>query len=108
MKPLRWLGAGLLWIVAGVVGLLGVVLSVTIILLPLGLPLIWLSKKLFAYAAALLVPRSVRHPVSEAGKRGSSLASDLGKQGRRTRRKLERSAAAVTGRKRRRFGISFS
>jgi hypothetical protein len=108
MKPLRWLGAGLLWILGGVVGLLGVVLSVTIILLPLGLPLIWLSKRLFGYAAALLVPRGLRHPLSEAGKKGSDLGDGLGKKGRRARRKVEKTSAKLTGRPRRRFGLRLS
>ena len=40
---LRWLGAGLVWILAGLVGLVGAVLCVTIILLPLGIPALMLA-----------------------------------------------------------------
>ena len=79
MKPLRWLGAGLLWILAGVVGLVGGLLCVTIILLPLGIPLLMLAKKLVALAGKLVIPRTVRHPVKEMGSKSSSAAADLGK-----------------------------
>ena len=71
MRVFRWLGAGLVWVVAGVVALLGVVLSVTVILLPLGIPLLMLARQLSAVAAAMVLPKVVRHPVdalSEAAK----------------------------------------
>jgi hypothetical protein len=68
MKPLRWLAAGLLWILAGLLGVLGVLLSVTIILLPLGIPLVLVARRVFSLAMRLVVPRSARHPVQEAGK----------------------------------------
>jgi hypothetical protein len=86
MKPLRWLAAAVVWILASVVGLLGVVLSVTLILLPLGLPLLWLSRRLYGVAGALVVPRAVRHPVATA----QSKAADTGSQ---SRRQLRRAAA---------------
>jgi hypothetical protein len=44
---LRWLGAGV-WIFAGLVGLVGALLCVTIILLPLGIPVLMLAKRLFS------------------------------------------------------------
>jgi membrane associated rhomboid family serine protease len=71
MFVLRGLAASLLWLVAGLLGLLGVVLSVTIILLPLGVPLLILSKKVFGYSMALLVPRKARHPVGRMKRSGS-------------------------------------
>jgi hypothetical protein len=64
MWLLRGLGASLLWIVAGVVGLLGIILSATLILLPVGIPLVMLAKKIFGYSMVLLVPGKVRHPVA--------------------------------------------
>jgi uncharacterized protein (DUF697 family) len=67
MWLLRGLAASLLWILAGLVGLVGVVLSVTLILLPIGIPLIMLARKIFAYSMVVLVPRKVRHPVAEVG-----------------------------------------
>ncbi len=64
MKLLRGVAASLLWVVAGVVGLLGGLLSVTVLLLPVGIPLLMLAKKLFGYSVAVLVPGKVRHPAS--------------------------------------------
>ena len=66
MRLLRALGGSLLWILAGVIGLVGVLLSVTIILLPVGIPLLWLARKLFRAAMVLLVPKKARHPVEVA------------------------------------------
>ena len=53
MKPFRWLGAGLLWILAGVVGLLGAVLCVTVVLLPIGIPLLMLARRMVTTAGKL-------------------------------------------------------
>lgn len=65
---LRALVGSLLWILAGVLGLVGVLLCATIILLPLGIPVLALARKLLASAMAMLIPRKVRHPVDELGK----------------------------------------
>jgi hypothetical protein len=76
MRVLRAAGGCLLLILTGVVGLLGAVLSVTIILLPIGLPLLWSAKKLFGFSMALFLPRAVRHPAQELGKKARGGASD--------------------------------
>jgi hypothetical protein len=68
MKPLRWMAAGLLWILAGLLGLVGGLLCVTIILLPLGIPILMIARRLFTRSARLLVPQSVKHPAEESGK----------------------------------------
>jgi membrane protein implicated in regulation of membrane protease activity len=68
MKLLRWLAAGIVSILAAVLGLVGVVLCPTIILLPLGVLLLMLAERLLSLAAALALPRAVRHPVQEAAK----------------------------------------
>jgi len=75
---------------------------VTLILLPLGIPVLMLARKLFRYAMTMMLPRKVRHPVDELGKsarRGakktakktkSSASFDmkpLAKAGRKTRKK---------------------
>ena len=65
VRPLRGLLGSLLWILAGVLGLLGVLLSLTIILLPVGVPLLLLARRLFRYSMTLFLPRTVRHPVQE-------------------------------------------
>jgi len=76
MKPLRWLGAGLLWLLAGVIGLLGAILCVTVVLIPLGIPLLMLARRLVALAGKLVLPRAVRHPVKELGDKSSDTADD--------------------------------
>jgi hypothetical protein len=68
MWLLRGLGASLLWIVAGLLGLVGALLCVTIILLPVGIPLIMLAKRVFGYSMVVLVPGKVRHPAKNAKK----------------------------------------
>jgi hypothetical protein len=70
MRVLRALAGGLVWILAGVVGLLGMLLSVTLILLPVGIPLLFLARKLFKLSMTLFLPRTVRHPAQELGRRG--------------------------------------
>jgi hypothetical protein len=98
------LGAGLVWIVAGVVGLLGLVLSVTLILLPLGIPLLMLARKLGALATAMALPKSVRHPVETLSKKGSAMGDDAGKK---TRSMASSGRKALQGatKSKRRFGF---
>jgi hypothetical protein len=96
MRLLRGLAGAVLWILAAVVGLLGVVLCVTVILLPLGIPLVMLARRLFTRSVRLMLPRSVAHPVDESGKsarkkgrKAKSSATDVvataTKQGRKGR-----------------------
>jgi len=87
MCALRWLGGGLLWILAGVVGLIGVLLSITIILLPVGIPLLMLAKKIGGLATALMLPRAVRHPVQELGDRSAEASGAVAEGGKRLSRK---------------------
>jgi hypothetical protein len=94
VKPLRFLAAGLVWILAGVVGLLGVVLCITVILLPLGIPLVMVARRLYTAAARLMLPRGVRHPVEQVDKSVSGEADKLLKQGRRF---VKRTKAHVPG-----------
>lgn len=68
MRFLRGLGGVLLWLVASVVGLLGAVLCVTIILLPLGIPVLLVARRMFGISMKLLLPREMTHPVDEASK----------------------------------------
>lgn len=68
MRLLRGLAGAVLWILAAVLGLVGVVLCVTVILLPLGIPLVMLARRLFTRSVRLMLPRSVAHPVDESGK----------------------------------------
>ena len=68
MRLLRGLGGAVLWILAALLGLVGVVLCVTVILLPLGLPLVKLAGQLFARSLQLMLPRALAHPVNELSK----------------------------------------
>jgi hypothetical protein len=101
MQTLRRLGAGLLWVVASLLGLVSVVLCLTIILLPLGIPLLMLTGRLFRVAMRLWAPRAASHPVDEFGKRARSAGGnmketaragrkDLRKRTRRARKRLSR------------------
>ena len=68
MGPLRKpLGAGL-WSIAAVIGLVGLLLCVTIILLPLGIPLVMLAGRLITRSVQLMLPRMLAHPVDELTK----------------------------------------
>lgn len=76
MKPLRLALGGLVWLVAGLLGAVGLLLSVTIILLPLGIPVLMLSRRLFSLAGVIVLPRRVRHPVKEARKQTREKGSE--------------------------------
>jgi hypothetical protein len=100
VRILRGLAGALLWIVAAVVGLIGVLLSVTLILLPVGIPLLFLARKLFALSVQLFLPRKVAHPVKELGKAskrkgqavadaGSGVTKKLRKASRHQKRRLK-------------------
>lgn len=85
MRLLRGLLGALLWIVAAVLGLLGVVLCVTVILLPLGIPLTVLAGRLFSHAVRLMLPRPLAHPVKELSKTTDDLTKATKKKGRKIR-----------------------
>lgn len=68
MRLLRGLLGALLWIVAALLGLVGLVLCVTIILLPLGIPLLGVARRLLTQAVQLMLPRALAHPVKEVTK----------------------------------------
>ena len=78
MRLLRGLLGALLRIVAALLGLVGLVLCVTIILLPLGVPVLGLARRLITQAVQLMLPKSLAHPVKEKlGGRLFALAGDL-------------------------------
>ena len=85
MRLLRGLLGALLWIVAALLGLVGLVLCVTIILLPVGIPVLGLSRRLITQAVQLMLPKAMAHPIKESSKKGKkkrkeagSAVSDLG------------------------------
>jgi hypothetical protein len=80
MRVPRALLGGLVWILACLVGLVGALLSVTLILAPVGIPLLFLARRLFGASMALFLPRAMRHPAQELGKKGRKAAEDAGKK----------------------------
>jgi hypothetical protein len=95
MRILRGLGGALLWLLASVIGLVAAILCVTVILLPLGLPLLGVARRMFGTAVQLLLPKPVAHPmasvkdsVAEAGSKVGSELSDTPKQLRKKSREL--------------------
>ena len=68
MRMLRAVPGAGLWIVASVLGLVGVLLCVTVILLPVGIPLVKLAGRFFSRSVQLMLPRALTHPVDELTK----------------------------------------
>jgi uncharacterized RDD family membrane protein YckC len=97
IRVLRALAGSLLWILACVVGLVGILLSVTLILLPVGIPLLLLARKLFRYSLTFFLPRVIRHPAQELRKKSSDTASDTADSMGLSRKNMKR--ARKSGRK---------
>jgi hypothetical protein len=96
MRILRGMAGALLWILAAVLGLLAVVLCITVVLLPAGLPLLWLSRRLFGMALRLVLPREVAHPVKQSRK---GLQRQVEHARSQIKKSKPRKAAAKAGRK---------
>jgi hypothetical protein len=104
MRVLRGLLGLLLWILASLLGLVSLLLCVTIILLPLGIPLFRLTRKLFGEAVRLMMPRALAHPVKESRRKGRQVTPDppdvsgttkkLRKKARKTNKKLKKKVGA--------------
>lgn len=95
---LRGLLGVLLWIVAALLGLVGLVLCVTVILLPVGIPLVKLAGRFFTRSVQLMLPRAMAHPVDELtktaqkkGRKVGSAASDTANSTAKKTRKALRS-----------------
>jgi hypothetical protein len=65
----------------------GLILCVTLILLPLGIPVLMLARRVFTLAGRMVVPRAVRHPLEELDRSSEATASKL-------KGKAKRSASA--------------
>jgi hypothetical protein len=92
VRLLRGVAGALLWIVAAVVGLVGALLCVTVVLLPVGIPLLFLARKMFTTSVQLLMPKKLAHPVQAAKDSvkdtGGDVSKKLRKAGRRNKRRL--------------------
>jgi hypothetical protein len=106
MRLLGGLLGALLWILASVLGLVGVLLCVTVILLPVGIPIVKIAGSLFRRSMRLLLPPALAHPVDtlvahpvdnlttaakkqrrKVGSAMSGAAHDAGKKGRKAAKK---------------------
>ena len=76
MRVLRALAGSLLWILASVLGLVAIILCATLILLPLGIPLLMLTRRLFGRAVRLFLPPGALHPVKASGEASKSALKD--------------------------------
>lgn len=104
MRLLRGFGGAGLWIVASLLGLVGVVLCVTVILLPVGIPLLQIAGRFYRSAVQLMLPRALAHPVSGVGKAAkkqnrkitgaaSDTVDDTSKRLRKSARKMRKRVA---------------
>jgi hypothetical protein len=93
MRVLRGMAGALLWVGAALIGLVGAILCLTVVLLPVGIPLVLLARKMFTSAVRLFMPPALAHPVREAGKssrRGMKAARDTGSDATKKVRKTGR------------------
>jgi len=68
--------------------LVAVILCVTLILIPLGIPLMGYARRTFTLSLKLMLPRAVTHPVDTADKA-------MTKRGRKARKRAKKEAAAT-------------
>jgi hypothetical protein len=100
MRLLRGLLGAVLWILAAVLGLVGALLCVTVILLPLGIPLVKLAGRLLCRSVQLMLPHALAHPVDELAKAVDKRAG--------TARSAASGAAGDAVKKGRKFGTTAS
>jgi hypothetical protein len=81
MGLIRGLAGAVLWILSALLGLVGLLLCVTIILLPLGIPILGYARRAFTFSVKLMLPRAVAHPIDTAEK-------SMRKRGRKTAKKV--------------------
>jgi hypothetical protein len=68
MRLLRGLTALLLWVIGVVLLLVSLILCVTLIGLPLGIPLLGYTRRIFGLGVRLMTSRKITHPVDELAK----------------------------------------
>ena len=96
MRLLRGVAGALLWIVAAVVGLVGALCCITVVLLPVGIPLLLLAGKLFKNSMQLFLPRKMTHPVKSATEAVTDAGSDVSKKLRKAGRRRNKRKLSLT------------
>jgi hypothetical protein len=92
MRLVRGLLGALLWLGAALLALLGVLLCATLILLPLGIPLLGYARRLFTSAVRLMLPKAVAHPVKELRSEAHDERRDAGRTVERATRRGRKAA----------------
>jgi len=83
MRLLRGLLGALLWVVAALLGLVGFVLCVTVILLPAGIPLLGVARRLLTSAVRLMLPQALAHPIREPKRMTEDAIGDAAKKAKK-------------------------
>jgi hypothetical protein len=83
----------LLWIGASLLGLVAVLLCVTVILLPVGIPMLMLSRRMFTRSVALMLPRAMSHPLDESRKKGKKVSRKARKKAKKKAKRHAKKAA---------------
>ena len=91
MRLVRGLLGALMWLGAALLGLVGVLLSATLVLLPLGIPLLGYARRLFTRSVRMMLPKAVAHPVKE-------LRSEVHDEGHDAGRTVSKATGKVTRR----------
>lgn len=95
MRLLRGLAGALLWIVSLLLMLVGVILCVTVLLLPLGIPLLGYARRIFSTSLKLMLPRAVSHPVKASDEATEKRRRRASKQARHNIVDARRGAARI-------------
>jgi hypothetical protein len=99
MRWLRAIPGAVAWILAAVTGLLGALLCVTVIGLPLGIPLLLVARRTFKVAVQLMLPPHLAHPVKETKtstrKTGEKVMKSSGETGKTLARKSSKAAKSA-------------
>ena len=68
-------------------------LCVTVILLPVGIPLLMLSRRMFTRSVALMLPRAMSHPVEESRKNAKKVSRKARKKAKeKAKRQADKAA----------------
>ncbi len=93
------IAGGLVWIVGSLLAAVAILFCLTVILLPLGIPLFLLARRILALGARLMMPRSLRHPVQE----GTASLTNSGARARKQATELTEGATGALKKGRRRL-----
>jgi|tagenome__1003787_1003787.scaffolds.fasta_scaffold20223275_2 hypothetical protein len=92
MRLIRGLLGALMWLGAALLGLVGVLLCATLILIPLGVPLLGYARRLFTSSVRMMLPKAVAHPVKELKSEVHDEGHDAARTTRRTARRGRKAA----------------